>query len=132
VRLDREIDLSRGDWLVDATFPPQLATRWRADLAWLDSEALQDGRKYLLRHGTQTVPARVRTVREVLDLANLAWQAVDRSVGPNDIARIVVETQRPLPADSYGHLRGSGAFVLIDGATNRTVAAGMIRAAEAE
>jgi sulfate adenylyltransferase subunit 1 len=132
VRLDREIDLARGDWLVDAALPPPLASRWRADLAWLDSESLQGGRKYLLHHGTQTVPARVRTVRQVLDLANLSWQAADSNVGPNDIARIVIETQRPLAADSYEQLRASGAFVLIDGATNCTVAAGMIRGAETE
>jgi sulfate adenylyltransferase subunit 1 len=127
VRLDREIDLSRGDWLVDIESAPQLALRWHADLAWLDSEALQAGRKYLLRHGTQTVPSCVRTVREVLDLENLSWQAVGNGVGANDIAHVVVETQRLLPADTYDQLRASGAFVLIDGATNRTVAAGMIR-----
>ena len=67
----------------------------------------------------------------MLDLTTVEWRdAEDQpTLGPNDIARVVVETQQPLAFDSYEQNRATGAFVLADAATNHTVAAGMIRGA---
>ena len=131
LRLDREVDLSRGDWLVEAGGRlPQLTRLIRADLAWLDNEALAPQRRLWLRHGTRFLLARVRRVESVLDLASGAWSdAVPDALSPNDIARVVIETQQPLPIDAYERVRNSGAAVLVDTATNQTVGALMLRGA---
>jgi len=132
VRLDRELDISRGDWLVedDPLAQPQQTRLLAADLAWLDSSPLALQRKLWLRHGTRWVQARIRRIDAVLDLASVEWlDAADQAtLGPNDIARVVVETQQPLAVDPYDRIPASGAFVLADAATNHTVAAGMVRA----
>jgi sulfate adenylyltransferase subunit 1 len=140
VRLDREVDVSRGDWLVDAgeARQPQLARLLQADLAWLDAAPLAPQRRLWLRHGTRFVLARVRSVDARLDLQTLGWHVAQgrdgepATLGANDIGRVVLEVQQPLPFDRYELLRASGAVVLIDATTNHTVAAGMLReAAEA-
>ncbi|HZO28861.1 MAG TPA: GTP-binding protein [Chloroflexota bacterium] len=132
MRLDREIDISRGDWLVedDAATQPQQARQFAADLAWLDVEPLALQRRVWLRHGTRWVQARVRRIESVLDLASVEWrEAGDQgTLGPNDIARVVVETQEPIALDPYDRIPASGSFVLADIATNHTVGAGMVRA----
>ena len=133
VRLDRELDISRGDWLVPANTAsqPTQSRQFTADLAWLDAAPLALQRKLWLRHGTRWVQARVKRIDEVLDLASVEWQAVEEqaTLGPNDIARVLIETQQPIALDPYDRVQTSGAFILADAATNATVAAGMVRAA---
>jgi sulfate adenylyltransferase subunit 1 len=131
VRLDRELDISRGDWLVeaDAATAPVLARQFAADLAWLDAEPLVLQRKLWLRHGTRWVQARIKRIESRLDLGAVEWRAADggATLGPNDIARVIVETQQPLALDPYDRIPVGGAFILADAATNHTVAAGMVR-----
>jgi sulfate adenylyltransferase subunit 1 len=135
VRLDREVDVSRGDWLVqqEAASQPQLARQIRADLAWLDSEPLAPQRRLWLRHGTRFVLARVRSVDALLDLDEVAWQAprqdggAEATLGPNDIGQVVLDLQHPLPFDAFDRVRATGAVVLVDATTNHTVAAGLLR-----
>ncbi len=131
VRLDREIDISRGDWLVDddAAAQPIQTRQFATDLAWLDAAPLALQRKLWLRHGTRWMQARVKRIEAVLDLASVEWRDADEqtTLGPNDIARVVIETQQPIALDPYDRIRTSGAFVLADVATNHTVAAGMVR-----
>jgi sulfate adenylyltransferase subunit 1 len=131
VRLDRELDISRGDWLVDedAATQPVQARQFAADLAWLDAEPLALQRKIWLRHGTRWVQSRVKRIDAVLDLTTVEWRPAleQTTLGPNDIARVVVETQQPIALDPYDRIPASGAFVLADVATNHTVGAGMVR-----
>ncbi|MGE3908875.1 MAG: sulfate adenylyltransferase subunit 1 [Chloroflexota bacterium] len=132
VRLDRELDISRGDWLVpaDPTEQPFQARQFAADLAWLDAAPLAIQRKAWLRHGTRWVQARVKRIDAVLDLGSVEWRPTEdqATLGPNDIARVVIETQQPIALDPYDRIRVSGSFILADAATNHTVAAGMVRA----
>jgi sulfate adenylyltransferase subunit 1 len=132
VRLDREVDVSRGDWLVDddPDTQPIQTRQFAADLAWLDSEPLALQRRVWLRHGTRWVQARVKRIDSLLDLGSVEWRddLEPTSLGPNDIARVVVETQQPIALDPYDSIAASGAFVLADIATNHTVGAGMVRA----
>jgi sulfate adenylyltransferase subunit 1 len=72
--------------------------------------------------------ARVRRVESVLDLETGAWSApAGETLRANDIGRVIIETQHPLPFDPYEQVRASGAAILIDAATQHTVAAGMLR-----
>ena len=131
LRLDREVDVSRGDLIVAAAAPARLASRFSADLAWLDDEPARPGAKLWLRHGARSVAARVRRVDRLLDLGRVAWRDAapsDAALARNDIARVEIETQQPLAIDAYDAVRAGGAFVLVDTASHRTVAAGMIRA----
>jgi len=131
LRLDRELDVSRGDLIVAAAAPARLASRFVADLAWLDDAPARPGAKLWLRHGARNVPARVRRVDRMLDLGRVEWRdaaTADAALARNDIARVEIETQQPLAIDAYEEVRAGGAFVLVDTASHRTVAAGMIRA----
>jgi sulfate adenylyltransferase subunit 1 len=132
IRLDRELDISRGDWLVEdgEAAQPVQARQFAADLAWLDAEPLALHRRLWLRHGTRWVQARVKRIEAVLDLASVEWRPTMEQIalGPNDIARVVVETQQPIALDPYDRIPASGSFVLADAATNHTVGAGMVRA----
>jgi sulfate adenylyltransferase subunit 1 len=137
IRLDREVDVSRGDWLVAVDEPsqPRLARRVHADLAWLDAAPLEPQRKFLVRHGTRLTWARIVEIEALLDLHAIRWREANdlrdtaATLGPNDIARVVLEVQQPLPFDPYDRSVVSGAVVLIDATTNHTLAAGMLRAA---
>ena len=126
-----ERDISRGDLLVQAGDATAPRAAFGATLCWLDAAALSPARSYLLRQATRTVKARIARADGPeggkLDLHTLAWNgAGDDAIGLNDIARVQVRTQQPLLADAYRALRATGSFVLIDEASNNTVAAGVI------
>ena len=118
VVLDRQLDVSRGDWLAA---PGQLKTvqRFRATLAWLDTEPAAPGRKYWLRHGNRWVQARLTALRHRLDIHTLATSPVER-LEVNDIGEVEFELHQPLPLSSFAHNRVGGALIVVDPATHRT------------
>jgi sulfate adenylyltransferase subunit 1 len=127
VILDRQLDVSRGDWLAT---PGSIAptARFRATLAWLDTEPAVVGRKYWLRHGNRWLQGRIAAIESRLDIATLAPQPVD-VLGVNDIGEVVVETQQPLPIASFADDRVAGALLVVDPATNRSSGSLLVRAA---
>jgi len=132
VSLVEDVDVSRGDMLVAAEpeARPTVAKLLRADLCWLDAEPLSTARKYVLRHTTNTVFARVRSVDEVLEVKTLSHGTGESTLRMNDIGRVSLTLQKPIVCDPYDRLPSTGAFVLIDEASNATVAAGMVRSVE--
>lgn len=125
VRLDRDIDLNRGDLLLRADDNASPHRVWLADVVWLDSEPLEFGRSYLLRSGPSESPARVDFVRSVVDLDS-GDELGGRALSMNDLGRAELVLDRPLTFDSYGHSRHTGGLVLVDRTTARTVAAAMV------
>jgi bifunctional enzyme CysN/CysC/sulfate adenylyltransferase subunit 1 len=125
IRLEDEIDVSRGDVLVDPTHRPEVSRRIEAALIWMNERPLDPGRSYLLKHTTETTRAFIDELVCCIDLDSLSEQPID-AVGLNDIARVRLRTNRPLVFDPYEENRTTGAFVLIDSVTNDTVGAGMI------
>jgi len=123
--LEDELDISRGDVLVDPHHPPQHATEIEASLVWFDSARLESEKPYLLKHGTQIVPARITRVLHRTNIHTLEHEAV-HSLGMNDIGVAEIAVTRPLYFDTYTENRATGSFILIDPATNATAAAGMI------
>ena len=123
--LDREVDISRGDLLVAASVPATQARRLKASLVWMDQRPLELGRRYLLKHTCQTVPAFVTAVEHRANLATLAHESAPK-LQMNDIGVVVVEVLRPIAVDAYSENRATGAFILIDRESNATVAAGMV------
>lgn len=125
VSLDRDLDLARGDVLVPSDQAPSPRRQLEADLAWLDVHPLSADRRYLLRQATRETLARV----EVIDRLDLeALGRVDAQVlSVNEIGRVSVRLASPILPDEYRLQPSTGAFILIDEASNQTVAAGMIR-----
>ena len=131
--LEDEIDISRGDVLVAEVAQATVATSMTASLVWMDSAPLDLSRRYLLKQGSRTVQAQVRSLVSTVDLASLNAAAGDQvELAMNGIGTVTIETLQPLAFDTYAANRHTGSFVLIDLQTNATVAAGMIRAAIAE
>ena len=124
--LEDELDISRGDLLAEPARPPQHATAIEASLVWFDAQRLETHRPYLVKHGAQTLPARVTRVLYRTNVQTLAEEAVN-SLGMNDIGVAELELTRPLFFDAYTDNRASGSFILIDPHSNATLAAGMIR-----
>ncbi|MDX2182007.1 MAG: sulfate adenylyltransferase subunit CysN [Bryobacteraceae bacterium] len=125
VVLDQEIDLSRGDMLVDPRRRPSVARRLRAMLVWMHPNAGETGKMYLLKHTTQLVQAEIRSIDYRVNVDTMGHTPAER-LELNEIASVTVETKRPLFCDPYLENRTTGAFILIDPISNATVAAGMI------
>ena len=130
VRLDRELDLSRGDVLAAAASPPSVTRSFGADVCWLSERPLAPGARLALKHGTRTVRAVVDAVVDRLDLAGAARVAAD-GLSLNDIGRVDLRVSSPLPAEPYAANRVTGAFILVDEGTNETVGAGMVALGQA-
>jgi sulfate adenylyltransferase subunit 1 len=125
VVLDRQVDIARGDILTHVHDAPQVLRRFGARVVWLDREPLAVGARYWLKHGAQTIRATVESLQSRLDLATLQSSAA-RGLEFIDIGTVRIAAGRPIAADPYPVNRATGSFILIDEASNHTVAAGMI------
>ena len=129
LRLAEDVDVSRGDMIIAAEGhdQPSLTKQVSADLCWLDSEPLSLSRKYVLRHTTNAVFAKVKGIQQVLDVQTLSHATDIHALNMNEIGRVDLVLQKPIVADRFDQAASTGAFVLIDEATNHTVATGMLR-----
>ncbi|MEI8162518.1 MAG: sulfate adenylyltransferase subunit CysN [Betaproteobacteria bacterium] len=128
--LEDEIDISRGDMItraaeVDAQQPVPAVRRLDAMLCWMAETPLDPQRKYLIRQTTRETRAVLAAIDYRVDINSLERVAADRLV-MNDIARVAFKLAQPLCVDAYADNRATGAFIVIDEATNNTVGAGMI------
>ncbi|OIR08771.1 bifunctional enzyme CysN/CysC [mine drainage metagenome] len=126
ITLADEIDISRGDMIVrTSAHPPKVDKEFEGTLCWLSESPLDKNRKYLVKHTTRTAKCLFSRLDFRVDVNTLEQHAAER-LNMNDIARVAIKTQQPLVFDSYGTDRATGSFIVIDEATNNTVAAGMI------
>ena len=126
LRLDRDIDISRGDLFVDESLPLTPQKQLEATICWFDERPLNTARKYLLKHGTQTIFAKISEIESVLNVHTLEQESGATALKMNDIARVRLSLQKPIVATTYEENIAGGAFILVDEATYNTVAAGMI------
>jgi sulfate adenylyltransferase subunit 1 (EFTu-like GTPase family) len=126
LHFEDDLDVSRGDMIVDAGQPPRTAKAFEAKLCWLSNEPLAPQGRYLLRHTTRTVKAKVASINYRIDVHTLDRKPLEGDVRMNDIVHAALIVQQPIFVDSYAANRATGSFILIDEATNQTVAAGMI------
>jgi len=129
--LNQELDISRGDLIASAGAVPSVTRHIGAQLVWMDERPLALNRRYLLKHTSHTVPAFVTSIAHRTNIATLAHEAA-ATLEMNAIGAVRVELLRPIALDAYTENRGTGAFILIDAASNSTVAAGMITAVDAD
>ncbi|MGC4001554.1 MAG: GTP-binding protein [Anaeromyxobacter sp.] len=123
--LEDEIDVSRGDVLVRPGDGPEPTRALQAMVCWLSERPLTPARRYLIRHGAREVRAQLEVIDWKVDLGALT-QGPAETLGMNDIGRLRWKLAQPVAADRYEHSRATGAFIVIDEATNDTAGAGMI------
>ena len=126
LKLEDEIDLSRGDMLVSPSLPPSVSNHFSASVVWLNEKPLQLNHVYLAKHTTRQVKATVARIRHRVDV-NALHEEPAQSLDMNGIALLELETSSPLFFDPYDRSRTTGSFILIDPLSNATVGAGMIR-----
>ena len=126
--LDRELDVSRGDLIAGAGAAPKVARNVKAAVVWMDQRSLEQNRRYLLKHTSQTLPVFVSSIDYRVNLGTLKREPTN-TLHMNDIGAVSLRLLRPMAVDLHHENRATGAFILIDPETNSTVAAGMITAA---
>jgi sulfate adenylyltransferase subunit 1 len=125
LELEDELDVSRGDLLAGPALAPAPTRTVEASLCWLSGRPLSPARRYVLRHTTRESRAQLAGIAWRLDLAALE-QVPAETLAMNDIGRVTFRLAQPVVPDPYSSNRATGAFIVIDEATNDTVGAGMI------
>ena len=128
VRVADEIDISRGDMLVEPDDPPAAARELDAMVCWMGETPLRAGARLVIKHTTRSTRARVEELDYRVDVNTLAHLPAEE-LTLNGIGRARIRTGTPLMVDPYARNRTTGSFILIDEASNDTVAAGMVLAA---
>ena len=123
--IEDHLDISRGDMLVKTENAPRVSKKINTILCWLSETALDPKRKYLLKHSARIVKAGVSKIDYRVDINTLNHETVD-TLKMNDIGCVELNVQQPLACDDYQKNHATGSFIVIDEASNNTVAAGMI------
>jgi len=126
IRLADEFDVARGDTIAAAGTVRESSADLYAQLCWLSPKPLREGAKVLVKHGTRTVQALVRSVNGKLDLATFKLEGAS-SLELNDIGHAQLRLAAPLPLENYLHHRRTGAFLVIDPLDGNTLAAGLVK-----
>jgi bifunctional enzyme CysN/CysC len=127
VRLADEIDISRGDMIARPNNTPASLQDIDAQICWMDESApLVQGKKYAIKHTTRWARAMVKEINYRVDVNTLHRDEEATEIKLNEIGRIRLRVTQPLFVDPYQQNRQTGAFILVDEATNKTVAAGMV------
>ncbi len=129
VRLEDDLDVSRGDMLADPEQAPTVARALEATVCWMAERPLEPRTRLVVKHTTRTVRAIAEDLLSVIDMHTLEDRAKPERLELNDIARVRLRLAEPLAVDLYEENRTTGAFILIDESTNDTVGAGMILSA---
>jgi sulfate adenylyltransferase subunit 1 (EFTu-like GTPase family) len=130
VRLADDVDVGRGDMLADPADPPVAAREIDATVCWMSERPAAAGARLALKQTTRWSRAILDEVTSVLDVETFE-QIPAEGLALNDLARVRVRLASPVLVDPYAENRQTGAFILVDEATNETVGAGMVVAASA-
>jgi sulfate adenylyltransferase large subunit len=123
--LEDELDISRGDLIYSGPVSPHVARKFEAHVVWMNDRPLDPSRRYLLKHTTQAVSAKITGIRHRIDIHTLAHEAATE-LPMNAIGLVEITTAKPLFFDAYARNRYTGSFILIDAETNATAGAGMM------
>jgi bifunctional enzyme CysN/CysC/sulfate adenylyltransferase subunit 1 len=126
--LAHDIDISRGDMIVGVENLPGLATELQARICWMNQRPLLAGKKYFLKHTTQTVQAVVTAIESRINMETFDSEPAPATLAMNDIGVVRIKTAKPLVFDGYATNRLTGSFILIEQGSNATIAAGMLHA----
>ena len=127
ITLEDDIDISRGDMLVRSENRPDGQQDLDVMLCWLNATPPRPRAKYVLKQTTADARAMITEIQYKMDINTLHRLEEDKEIQMNDIARVKIRATKPIFADEYNQNRVTGSLILVDEATNETVAAGMIR-----
>lgn len=125
LRLDTEVDISRGTMLTRPRNQPRVTDAFDATLVWMGDTPFDPVRRYLVRHTTAAVKLITATSIYTLDVGTL-HRGPPGPLETNDIVRVEIRVANPLCLDPYSRNRGTGSFILVDTVTGSTVAAGVV------
>ncbi|GGH37836.1 sulfate adenylyltransferase [Mangrovimonas yunxiaonensis] len=126
ITLEDDIDISRGDMIVRSNNTPDASQDLEVMLCWLNDAPAKPRAKYTIRHTSNEQKAMIKEVIYKIDINTLGRISDDKTLGMNDISKVKIRTTKPLMVDSYRENRTTGSIILVDDATNETVAAGMV------
>jgi len=126
ITLEDDIDIGRGDMMVRENNKPTIEQDIDVMICWMNEKKMMIRGKYTIRHTSQTARCIIKEVKYKMDINTLHRIEEEKEIGLNDIGRISIRTTKPLFFDSYRRNRNTGSVILVDEATNETVAAGMI------
>ncbi len=126
LRLADQLDVSRGDMIVEADDPPTVARELDAMICWMSEKPLRPGARYAIKHTTSSARAVVEELEYGVDINTLEHDHEALELGLNAIGRVRLRTSAPLMVDRYRRNRTTGSFILIDESTNDTVGGGMV------
>jgi bifunctional enzyme CysN/CysC len=126
IRLEDDIDVARGDLLADPDRPPIVARELTAELCWMSERPLEPRARLAVKHTTRNSRVSVEELVSVVDIHTLEDRLAPERFELNDLGVARLRLAEPLVVDPYVRNRATGAFILIDEATNDTVAAGMV------
>ena len=126
VRLADDVDMSRGDLICRPHNQPRVTQDIDAMLCWMAEGELRQGQKLAIKHTSRWARALVKDLQYRVDVNSLHRDDKPESLSLNEIGRVTLRTTQPLLVDEYRRNRTTGSFILVDEATNSTVAAGMI------
>jgi sulfate adenylyltransferase large subunit len=129
LRLEDELDVSRGELICHPDEAPLVARELEADICWMTDELLRPGSRYVIKQTSHSATAVVDAIDDILDVHTLERMPAPQELGLNDIGRVRLRTSAPLVFDPYTSNRRTGSFILIDQSSNGTVGAGMIATA---
>jgi sulfate adenylyltransferase subunit 1 len=125
LRLEDEIDVSRGDMIVEPEDQPSPARELEATICWMSERGLRAGSRYAIKHTSRTARAVVEQLEHRIDVNTLVHEPAEE-LRLNEIGRVRLRCSTPLIVDPYSHNRTTGSFILIDETSNDTVGAGMV------
>ena len=126
VVLADDIDISRGDMICCPISPPQSIKNLEARICWMSEVPMSTSDRFLLKHTSKTVKAKIKTAIDRIDINSLIHQIEPETLDMNDIGRVAITLAQPIFVDNYKSNRETGSFILIDEMTHQTVAVGMI------
>ncbi|MFD2542896.1 sulfate adenylyltransferase subunit 1 [Lacinutrix gracilariae] len=126
ITLEDDIDISRGDMIVRSNNKPEASQDIEVMLCWLNNDAAKPRAKYTIKHTSNDQKAMIKEVVYKYNINTLDRIEDDKELNMNDICKVKIRTTKPLMVDAYRENRTTGSIILVDDATNETVAAGMI------
>ncbi len=127
LHLESDVDISRGDMIVNSGKLPQVGQDFEVVLCWMSNQSLVPGNKYLLQIGSRRVKSVVKTIEYKIDVNTMVKEPSPEQGGLNDLVRVKIKTASPIAFDSFTKLKVNGCAILIDETSNSTVAACMIQ-----
>lgn len=126
ITLEDDIDISRGDMIVKSNNKPEATQDIEVMLCWLNNNSAKPRTKYTIKHTSNDQKAMINEVVYKYNINTLERIGDNKELNMNDICKVKIRTTKPLMVDSYRKNRTTGSIILVDDATNETVAAGMI------